>query len=205
MQVVGNSRLRCENFNGVSDALKKELIKPVTQGELIHFQLLNGSWDVTLKRECFGASRSIRLRDRIWDKYAVNEKGEEVGAYVEIGLPEEIVNGNVVKCKKFWVDSIANGIPGNGEFSLAADNIADMEIYEILCLKNGNKDNPHRGKSKEPEYEIVRPDKIAAVQTEKDFKELKAKLTRFAKNNPEKAEELSKLIPATKEKEVAET
>lgn len=199
MQVVGNARLRSENFNGVSDELKKELIKPVKPGELIHFQLLNGTYDVTLKREAFGASRSIPLKDRIFDPHAVNEKGDKVGAYVEIGVPESIINGRVEKCKKFWVESIANGIPGNGQFDLSADSIADMEVYEILCLSNGNKDNPHRGKSTAPKYEVVHPEKIAIAQKEKDEKEITAKFKRFAKENPEKAAELANTVLKKKE------
>lgn len=203
MQVVGNARLRSENFNGVSDELKKELIKPVKEGQLIHFQLLNGTYDVTLKRECFGASRSISLRDRIWDKYAVNDEGKAAGAYVEIGVPEpgEIKNGRVERCKKLWVESIANGIPGNGQFSLSADNIDDMEVYEILCLMNGNSDNPYRGKSKAPLYEVVYPEKAAQAQKEKDLKELRSKITRLTKDNPEAAAELSALLPKEKVKE----
>lgn len=206
MQVVGNAANHSENFNGVSDKLKDELIKPVEKGQQIFFQLLNGSYDVILKRECFGASRSIRLRDRIYDPYAKelkDDKGNVIykGAYVEIGVPEEIINGRVEKCKKFWVESVANGIPGNGQFSLSADSISDMEIYEILCLSNGNKDNPHRGNSKSPDFEIVYPERAAKEQNEKDFKELQAKLARFTKNNPEKAAELSGLLPKEKKKE----
>lgn len=200
MQVVGNARLRSENFNGVSDKLKEELINPVKPGDVIHLQLLKGSYDVTLKREVFGASRSIPLRDRIYDPYAVNEDGKAVGAYVEVGVPEpsEIKNGRVEKCKKFWVESIANGIPGNGQFDLFADSISDTEIYEFLCLGNGNRNNPYRDKSKEPLFEIVDSEGIMKAQAEKDFKELEARLKLFSKLNPEKAAELSGLIPKEK-------
>ena len=197
MQVVGNARLRSENFNGVSDKLKQELIPKVKQGDIFNFQLLNGVYDAALGREAFGASRSIPLRDRIYDKYAVNDKGEEVGAYVEIGVPEngKIINGRVERCKKFWVDSIANGIPGNGEFQLMADSISDIEIFEILCLSNGNVNNPYRDKSKMALYEIKDVAGIRKKQEEKDFKELQARLKLFAKQNPEEASKLSELIP----------
>lgn len=198
MQVIGNAKLRCENFNGVSEKLKKELIKPLEPGEVVHFQLLNGSYDVTLKRDVFGAARSLRLRDRIKDPYAVNEKGEEVGAFVEIGVPDSIVNGMVQKCKKHWIHSLANGLPGNGQFDLSGDSIDELEIYEFLCLANGNNDNPYRGKSKAADYEIIYPDKVAKAQNEKDFKELQAKLTRYVKNNPDKAKELTGLLPKNK-------
>jgi hypothetical protein len=209
MQVVGNARLRSENFNGVSDKLKEELIKPLKPGDVIHLQLLKGSYDVTLKREVFGASRSIPLRDRIKDPYArekMNGEGEieYIPAYVEVGVPEpsEIKNGRVEKCKKFWVESIANGIPGNGQFDLFADSISDTEIYEFLCLCNGNRNNPYRDKSKEPLFEIVDSEGIMKAQAEKDFKELEARLKLFSKLNPEKAAELSGLIPKEKIEEV---
>ena len=206
MQVVGNARLRSENFNGVSDELRKELIPPVKQNEneVIHFQLLNGSYDPSLKRPAFGASVSIRLRDRIYDPYAVNDKGEKVGAYVEIGvpIPSKIINGRVEKCKKHWVESIANGVPGNGSFDLSSGNISDMEIYEFLCLSNGNADNPHRDVSKRAIYERQDIEGQIKKQQDKDFKELQARLKLFSKQNPEKAKELSELIP--KEEPVAE-
>lgn len=195
MRVVGNARLTCENFNGVSDKLKKELIKPLKPGEVVRFNLLNGSFEVSLGREGFGSSRSIRTNDRILDPYAKDSDGKEVGAYVEIGVPETIKDGRVEKCRKFWVNSIAVGIPGNGQFELRSDSIEDMEVYEFLCLSNKSKDNPHRDKTKEPEYEVVDATAILAKEKEQTLKELKAKLARFSRENPEEAKELAKLLP----------
>ena len=106
MKVVGNSARKYENFNGVSDKLKQELIKPLKPGQVGHFQLLNGSYDPSLKREVFGASKSIRLSDRIFAPYAVeviDEKTKSVtyeGAYVDIGVPVTVKNGIVEKCEK---------------------------------------------------------------------------------------------------------
>ena len=77
MQVVGNSPIRSENFNGVSQKLKDELIKTPKNDGQIHLQLLNGVYDPILKRDAFGASRSIRLRDRILDPYAVELKDDK--------------------------------------------------------------------------------------------------------------------------------
>ena len=199
MQVVGNARLRSENFNGVSEKLKSELIPKVQPGDILNFQLLNGVYDAALGREAFGASRSIPLRDRIYDKYAQDETGKEVGAYVEIGVPETINNGRVERCKKFWVESVANGIPGNGEFQLMADSIQDMEIFEILCLSNGNVNNPFRDKTKSALYKRVDVNGMRKEQADKDFKELQAKLKLFAKQNPEQASKLSEHIPVGKE------
>lgn len=209
MKVVGNSLRKYENFNGVSDKLKEELIKPLKKDQVIHFQLLNGSYDPALKRDVFGASKSIRLSDRIYDPYAkeiTNEKTKEVtyeGAYVDIGVPETIKDNAVERCKKFWVNAIANGIPGNGQFSFMAGNVDDMETYEFLCLSNGSKGNPHRDKSIPAKYEMLDIEGIRANQKEKDFKELKAKIARFTKENPSEAAELSSLLPKEKKKEEA--
>lgn len=196
MQVIGNAKLRSENFNGVSDKLKAELIKTVKPGEAVYFQLLNGSFDAQLKREVFGASKSIPLKDRIYDPYAVNESGKEVGGYVEIGVPDpgEIKNNRVERCKKYWVESIANGIPGNGSFEFRGGNINDMEIYEFLCLSNKNADNPHRDQSKEPTYKIVHPEEERKKEDEKNYRETLAKLRRFSKD-PEKAKEIAGILP----------
>lgn len=197
MKVVGS-------FNKVSEKLKKELIPAVKPNEIIRFQLLNGTWEPALGREGFGSSRSVRLNDRIYDPYAKEVKDDKgqityEGEYVDIGVPETIREGRVEKCKKFWVNSIAGGIPGNGQFELRSGNVGDMEALECLCLSNGNKNNPYRDKSKEPEFELVDAKAILAKEQEKDFKELQARLARFSKDNPEKAKELSKSIPATKE------
>lgn len=198
MKVIGS-------FNKVSDKLKKELIKSVKPNEIIRFQLLNGVYEPAIGREGFGASRSIRLSDRIYDPYQTeskNEKGETVyeGGYVDIGVPETIKEGRVEKCKKYWVNSIAGGIPGNGQFELMGGNVDDMEVMEFLCLSNGNPANPYRDKSKDPIYEVVDAAAITERENEKTFKELQAKLARFAKDNPEKAKQLGKFIP---EKEVS--
>ena len=196
MQVIGNAKLRSENFNGVSDKLKKELIKVVKPGEIIYFQLLNGTFDAQEKREVFGASRSIPLKDRIFDPYAVEVKDEKgnltyEGQYVDIGVPEdgEVKNGRVERCKKYWVESLINGKPGNGEFQFIGGQIKDMEVYEFLCLSNRSNDNPHRDKSKEPSYKRVNPEDDRKKEDEKVYKEALAKIKRFSKD-PEKKKEI---------------
>lgn len=208
MKVVGNSARQHENFNGVSEKLKQELIKQVKPGEVIRFQLLHGSYDPSLKREVFGSSKAIRLSDKIYDPYAIEKKGEKgeieySAAYVDIGVPDTIKDGRVERCKKYWVESIANGIPGNGQFSFIGGNINDMEIVEFLCLSNGNAGNSHRDKSNIAKYEIVDSAQIRKNQEDKDYKELEARLKLLSKQNPEKAAELSKLIPKEKIKDTA--
>ena len=192
MKVVGS-------FNKVSEKLRKELIPVVRPNDMVRFQLLNGQYEPALGRVGFGASRSIRLNDRILDPYAVetkDEKGNVVyeSAYVDIGVPELIKEGRVERCKKYWVNSIAGGIPGNGQFELAAGNVDEMEIMEFLCLSNGNPNNPHRDISKEPIYEKVDAKAILAKEREADKKELENKLKRFARNNPQEAAEMLKAL-----------
>lgn len=196
MKVVGS-------FNKVSEKLRKELIPSVKPNQVIRFQLLNGSFDPALKRECFGASRSIRLNDRVYDPYQTeskDEKGNVVyeGGYVDIGVPNSIKEGRVESCKHHWVNSFANGIPGNGQFELISGNVSDMEVMEFLCLSNGNKNNPYRDVSKDPIYEIVDAKAILAKEKDKDKKELENKLRRFAKQYPDEAAEFSKILPKEK-------
>lgn len=187
MKVVGS-------FNKVSEKLKKELIPPVKPNEIIRFQLLNGEYEPALGRVGFGTSRSIRLNDRIYDPYQTDSTGKEVGGYIDIGVPETIREGRVEKCKKFWVNSLVVGIPGNGQFEFKSGSVDDMEVMEFVCLSNGNKNNPYRDESKEPIYEIVDVSKILEEEKQKDLKELKNKLKRFAKQNPEEAQEMMKLL-----------
>jgi hypothetical protein len=192
MKVVGS-------FNKVSEKLRKELIPQVRPNEVIRFQLLDGQYEPALGRVGFGASRSIRLNDRILDPYhteSKDEKGNVVyeSAYVDIGVPDLIKEGRVERCKKHWVNSIAGGIPGNGQFELMSGSVDDMEIMEFLCLSNGNKDNKHRDPSKDPIYEKVDSKSILAKEKEYERKELQNKLKRFAKNNPEEAAEMLKAL-----------
>lgn len=193
MKVVGT-------FNKVSEKLRKELIPVLQPNEIARFQLLNGSFEPALGREGFGAARSIRLQDRILDPYAKgSEKDGWEAEYVDIGVPETIRENRVERCKKYWVESIAIGIPGNGQFALSQASIDEMEVMEFLCLSNGSKSNPYRDKSREPMYEKVDATAILAKEREKDFKEIQARLARLAKDDPDKAAELGKLIPKQKE------
>lgn len=196
MKVVGT-------FNKVSEKLRKELIPVLKPNEIARFQLLNGSFEPALGREGFGAARSIRLQDRILDPYAKgNEKDGWEPEYVDIGVPETIRENRVERCKKHWVESIAIGIPGNGQFALSQASIDEVEVMEFLCLSNGNKSNPYRDKSREPIYEKVDAAAILAKEREKDFKEIQARLSRLAKDDPAKAAELGKLIPKPKEEKI---
>jgi hypothetical protein len=188
MKVVGS-------FNKVSDRLKKELIPAVKPNEIIFLQLLQGHFEPSIGRVGFGSSRSLRLSDTIFDPYArKNEKGEYEGEYVDIGIPDKIKDGRVESCKKFWVNSVTPGIPGNGEFQLTGGNIDDMLNLEFFCLSNGNANNPYRDKSKEPLYEVVNPKAILEKEKANDKKELENKFRRFAKNNPEEAAEILKTL-----------
>jgi len=192
MKVVGS-------FNNVSERLKKELIPQVGQNDIIRFQLLNGQYEPSLGREGFGASRSIPLSDRIFDPYQKEEKNSKgevsyIGGYVDIGVPDTIREGRVERCKKHWVNSIANGIPGNGQFELSSANVDEMETVEFLMLSNKSADNPFRDKSKDPVYEKVDAKAILRKEKDKDKKELENKLKRFAKTNPEEAAEFLKIL-----------
>lgn len=194
MKIVGS-------FNKVSEKLKEELIPTVKRGEVVHFQLLNGSYDPSAGRECFGASKSIRLMDTIYDPYAKkNEKGEYIGEYVEIGVPADggIKEGRVERVKKFWVESIANGIPGNGQFHFTGGDISQMEIFEFLCLSNGSSLNPHRDTSKPATHTRIDVEANLRKEKDKDKKELENKLRRFAKQYPDEAKEFEKIIAGDK-------
>jgi hypothetical protein len=187
MKVVGS-------FNKVSDKLKQELIKPMPKGKAVNFQLLNGSYDPNLKREVYGSSKSIRLRDTIFDPYLKDDSGKEVGGLVEIGVVDKVQKGEVTKCKKYWVEALANGIPGNGQFSLSSGSISDVEVYEFLCLSNGSDDNPYRSTNELPKYKRIDVDAVNKAAKEKELKELKARVARLAKDNPTEAKTLADLL-----------
>jgi hypothetical protein len=193
MKVVGS-------FNKISDKLKQELIKPMPKGKAVNFQLLNGSYDPNLKREVYGASKSLRLRDTIFDPYLKDDSGKEVGGLVDIGVVSKIKDGRVEKCKKYWVEALANGIPGNGQFSLSSGSISDIEVYEFLCLSNGREDNPYRSTDQLPQYRIVDVDAVNKAAKEKELKELRARVTRLAKDNPTEAKTLADLLPKDEDK-----
>jgi hypothetical protein len=152
-----------EHFNNVSDKLKKELIKPLGNGHVANFRLLNGELELGTGRTVFGSSRSIPTSDRIWDPYhrevGKDEAGQPVyeGDWVDIGVPEIVKNNVVERCKKHVVNATVTGIPGNGFFSFVGGNANDTEVYECFCLSNRNVHNKYRDKSQEAWYEMIDP------------------------------------------------
>lgn len=151
-----------ENFNNVSEKLKKELIKPLGKDGVANYRLLNGQLDIGSGMEVFGASRSIRSQETIWDPYHKEKKGEDgrveyEGAWVDIGVPDVVKNNVVERCKKYLVDSASVGIAGNGRFTLRGDNADDVAFHEVFSLSLRNGINPYRAEGSTPEFEYIDP------------------------------------------------
>jgi hypothetical protein len=89
-------------------------------------------------------------------------------------------------------------VPGLGEFSqfqgkfqLSANNMRDVELYEILYLSNEREGNPYRDKSVEPKFKIVdlKADSQATINKVSILKQA-LKIADELKQNPARAKEV---------------
>lgn len=130
------------NLNQVSDDLLAAIPK-LEPGELKTFQCL---WGIKVhdaeqsdKFKLEFGKRRFNLKDKIYDPYQKKT--------IDIGIPDQIVNGQATEFKKF-APGESEGKFG-GRFSLSGDNPDEVEIFEFLMLSTWVKNNKHRT-SKEP-------------------------------------------------------
>lgn len=146
MRVVGN-------FNAVS-AETKAKIKPLKPGESANYRLLTGAVDIVNGETRFGSQYTIVCRDTIWDEGAQN--------LVDIGVPKEVKDGEVLRAKKFYIAPTGDNILHNGVFTLQGGNLEHKEFYEFFELCNYNKSNPTRDESIRPIFERI--DEVAEAE-----------------------------------------
>lgn len=151
MKVVGK-------FNKISEKLKKE-IPSYKRGTVINFQMLNGKKNddpdsnARQKTPFLYPATQIPTKDRIFDPYLEDEKGKEVGGYVDI-VVDPVMDGERLLSHRFFMPGL-EAPQFHGRFALTAGKIGDDELFEYLWLSNHNKDNPHRDESIEALYRVL--------------------------------------------------
>lgn len=145
--------LEYKNLNKISKELLESI--PEMSNEVV-FQMLNGhkNSDPDLnereKMPYLYGKTQIPTYEKIKDPFANSGKG----SIVEIGVPEKIINGEVVSYRPFLAGNYGENI-FNGKFSLMKGKIQDEELYEVFWLLNENESNPHRDKSVKPLFKVV--------------------------------------------------
>lgn len=133
---------KLENLNQVSDELLASIPK-LEPGQLKTFEAL---WGINVHdaeesskfTKEFG-KRRFNLKEKIIDPFTKKT--------VDIGVPDQIVNGHATEFKKFAPGESETKF--GGRFSLSGDNPEEVEIFEFLMLSNILQNNKHRT-SKEP-------------------------------------------------------
>jgi hypothetical protein len=143
------------NLNTFSKAIQEYLDKsPLLPGESVKYRLLNGTKNIDPERKkgedlLFPASIVIHLRDRIKDP----GKDDIKAGIVEIGAVSHFDDRTELPVFKSFIINPSKG--DGGYFMLSGDNISDIEMYDVLELKNCNGSNPFRDKSVNALYEKV--------------------------------------------------
>ena len=183
MKVVGD-------FNKVSPEMLK-MIPKLGKGETKTFQLVTGHKNnfpddkEQTAHPMLYATWQIPTKDRIIDWHT--------GEFVDVGVPQTFSKGEVISVKTF--------MPGKGEpqyryygkFSLSGDKIADVEMYQYLCITNYNLSNTHRDTSFDPIFCELNIVKESKEQLNKEDAMLEA--MNVAKNMPiDKAREMASAL-----------
>lgn len=147
----------------VQDYLDQRALKP---GETVKYRLLNGTKNIDPQRAkgddlLFPSSIIIHLRDRIKDPGANGDKG----GVVEIGAVESFDDKTKLPVFKKFILTPQKG--DGGYFMLSGNNVIDIEMYDILELKNCNKSNPFRDASEDILFERVDEAKESKVRSTK--------------------------------------
>lgn len=148
-----------KTFNNISDKLKATIpvLKP---GEVAVFQMLNGvpnpepDEKERSRSPILYGKRQIQTNFRIYDPFQTDEKGVEVGGYVDVGCVDSWNKDEPLNFR-FFLPGMGQTSQFQGKFQLAAGNIKDMELYEVLWLSNEREGNPHRDKTAEPLFKIL--------------------------------------------------
>ena len=150
-----------KNLNIVSDTVKSYLnsiqLKP---GQMVKYRLLNGTPNIDPQRKkgddmLYPSCVAISLQEKIKDPE---------GGIKQVGLVKAFDDNE----RPIFVDFILTPQKGDGGFFfLSGDRVADIEMYDIIELKNNNKSNPYRDISVTPIFERVNEAAESKVRSKK--------------------------------------
>jgi hypothetical protein len=155
------------SLNKFSKAIQSYLDeRPLLPGETVKYRLLNGTKNIDPNRKkgedmLFPSCMVIHLRDRIKDP----GKDDVKPGLVEIGAVSHF--DDKTKLPVFKVHILTPQKGDGGYFMLSGDKIEDLEMYEVLELKNSNGSNPFRDQSEPPLYERVNEAAESKIRSKK--------------------------------------
>ena len=187
MKVVGE-------FNKISKEMLA-MIPTLKKGEIKTFQLVTGhknnfpdDMDGGKERRdhpMLYATWQIPTRDRIKDWHT--------GDFVDIGVPDTFRKDEVLTVKVFMPGKGEPQFRYYGKFSLSGSKIADVEMYQYLCICNFNLSNEHRDTAEDAIFCELNIVKESETQLSKSDAMLEA--MNAAKNMPiEKAQEFASAL-----------
>jgi len=150
-----------KNLNNVSDTVKKYLdsikLKP---GQIVKYRLLNGTPNIDPQRKkgddmIYPSCIAIGLQEKVKDPE---------GGIKQVGVVKTFDD----KKQPVFAAFILTPQKGDGGFFfLSGDKIADIEMYDVLELKNNNKSNPYRDTSVIPVFERVNEAAESKIKSKK--------------------------------------
>lgn len=203
---------KLKNFNQVPDSLIEECVPALESGQVVTFQMLTGlpnnEPDPTERQRNPVLYGKVQIPTR--DKIKYNGRLYDIGVATEVDGQE-----NPIGFRAFMPGMGASIFLG--KFSLSADRVDDVEMYEYLMISNYNESFKYRDKSVKPLFKLIDQAKdskkvlnkidvlreaielVKSASTEdlvefsrsinwndeKDESVLKAKVSEYAKNNPE--------------------
>lgn len=149
-------------LNLISDTVKKYLEgRPLLPGQPARYRLLCGVTNTDPARKkgyeiLYPSSIGFTLKDRL------NDPG--LKHIVQIGVVSGFDDKGQPKYRYFT----HNPMPGTkGEFSLRAESLDELEMYDFIELSNKNKSNPWRDQSVKPLFERIDEEKESEVRSTK--------------------------------------
>lgn len=181
-----------KTFNNISAELKSKIPK-LNPNDSVVFKMTNGvpnpepDEKERSKDPILYSKVQLLTKFRVFDPYQVDESGQKVGGYVDVGCVESW-KGDDPQAFRCFVPGVGmSRFPG--KFELKGGVVADEELFEILWLSPQRKGGPCPDSSVEVVFEI-QDTKSESKATVSRFETLKKALDLTTTMKPEKAREM---------------
>lgn len=135
------------NFNKISDELRAT-IPPLLPGKSVTYELINGVYDPATKQKYFGGDESFPCSELIIDPFTKEA--------VTIGIPKEIVNGEVLRPEKISLKEFCGGgTYMNARFTFYGDQPSHHAFHAYMWLSSKNQDSPCRNQKVQVMYKHI--------------------------------------------------
>ncbi len=141
---------KLKNFNQVPEELIEECVPTLESGQVVTFQMLTGM--PNNDPDPAERQRNPMLYGKV--QIPTRDKIKYKGKLYDIGVPTEIDSQENPIGFRAFLPGIGNSI-FLGKFSLSADRVEDVELYEFLMITNYNESFKYRDKSVKPLFKVI--------------------------------------------------